>query len=92
MDFEFDPVKNRKNIEKHNLSFDNVTLFDWTVSLVEPDVRFEYGEDRYIAYIPYRDRLYVVCFTPRATSYRIISLRKANERERKHYEEETTHK
>ncbi|MBS0349815.1 MAG: BrnT family toxin [Proteobacteria bacterium] len=36
------------------------------------------------------NRLHVLCFTPRKNGVRIISFRKANAREVKRYEKETT--
>ncbi|WP_338021221.1 BrnT family toxin [Azomonas macrocytogenes] len=79
--YEFDPAKSATNLEKHGVSFDAVEDFEWENAMVEEDNRNSYGEKRYIAYGPIRDRLYVLVFTPRADRFRIISLRKANRRE-----------
>jgi uncharacterized DUF497 family protein len=43
--------------------------------------RKDYGETRYAALGPIEGRLHCVCFTIRGNKLRIISLRKANERE-----------
>jgi len=50
-----------------------------------PDTRQAYGEARYIA-LGYLDRrLHVLCFTETETGIRVISFRKANEREANRY-------
>nr|WP_230383236.1 BrnT family toxin [Paracoccus shanxieyensis] len=46
------------------------------------DVREEYGEVRYVSLVPINDRLCVVAWCLRGEALRVISLRKANSRER----------
>ncbi|WP_327082869.1 BrnT family toxin [Pelomonas sp. Root1237] len=58
---------------------------DWDASLVWVDERYEYGELRMIALAPDTGILYYVAFVGRGETRRIISLRKANRREVKHY-------
>ena len=54
-------------------------------ALTVEDVRHDYGEDRFIT-IGFLDGVMVVLvWTPRGGADRIISLRKANERERAQY-------
>ena len=50
------------------------------------DDRANYGELRYIGIAPLENRLYVVVYTERGNVTRVISLRKANEREVRRYE------
>ena len=58
--------------------------FDGPTLTVEDDRR-NYGETRYIT-VGFLDGVMVVLvWTPRDGRYRIISMRKANERERKYY-------
>jgi uncharacterized DUF497 family protein len=52
----------------------------------QPDLRHEYGEERQIGYAPLDGRLHCVVFVERDAGRRIISLRKANNREVKRYE------
>jgi len=52
------------------------------------DTRFDYNEQRIITFGHIRNRLYVLVYTERQNSTRIISLRKANKRETKDYEKE----
>ena len=54
--------------------------------LVEHDDRFDYGEPRYRSVGQVEGRVFVVVYTPRGGRLRIISARKANERERRRYE------
>lgn len=49
------------------------------------DTRLDYGEDRFMTVGYLRDRMVIVIWTMRGTSRRIISLRKANEREQDAY-------
>ena len=57
------------------------------ILLVRPDMRKDYGENRWIGIGRIRGRIAVVVFTePGPETIRIISLRKATRRERKQYE------
>ena len=85
MRIEFDPAKDASNLEKHGLSLALAAGRDWDVSLVWIDERYEYGELRMIALAPDTGILYYVAFVDRGETRRIISLRKANRREVKHY-------
>lgn len=85
MRIEFDPVKDATNQGKHGVSLALAAQLDWDASLVWVDDRFEYGEVRMIALAPETGVLYYVAFVDRDDARRIISLRKANRREVKHY-------
>lgn len=54
--------------------------------IVMKDKRFEYGETRYQLISKIQDRVFVIIFTPCYNTIRIISARKANQREVKQYE------
>ena len=84
--FEWDEDKNKLNIEKHKLSFDNVSrLFVNPIRIIIDD-RIDYQEKRYIGFGILDDRLMVVVFTMRKNNIiRVISFRKANHREQKEY-------
>ena len=58
---------------------------DWDAALVRIDDRFENDEWRMIALAPETGILYYVAFVDRGEARRIISLRRANRREVKHY-------
>ncbi len=54
-------------------------------TLTVEDDRRDYGEDRFITVGFLDETMVVLVWTPRAAAYRVISMRKANERERKLY-------
>lgn len=85
MRIEFDPAKDASNQEKHGLSLAMASALDWDEALVWVDNRHEYGELRMIALAPDTGILYYVAFVDRDGARRIISLRRANRREVKHY-------
>lgn len=84
---EFDPAKDAANRAKHGVSLSLASELDWEAALVWIDDRFAYGEARMIALAPQTSILYFVAFVNRGASRRIISLRRANRREVKHYVE-----
>ena len=85
MFIEFDPAKDAANQDKHGLSLAMASELDWDQALVWVDDRYEYGELRMTALAPHTGILYYVAFVARDDARRIISLRKANRREVKHY-------
>ena len=92
MDFEWDEAKNRANIRKHGLDFRDATqVFDGAM-LVEPDIRADYGEERWLGMGLVRGRVVLMVFThPRPDTIRIISFRRAKRNERIKYEEQVTY-
>ena len=87
MKIEFDPAKDAANQAKHGVSLSMASDLDWEAALVWVDGRFEYGESRMIALAPRTEILYYVAFVDRGEVRRVISLRRANRREVKHYVE-----
>ena len=87
MRIEFDPTKDAANKAKHGMSLSIAGELDWESALVWVDDRFEYNEIRMIALAPKTAILYYVAFVDRGEVRRIISLRRANRREVKHYVE-----
>jgi uncharacterized DUF497 family protein len=87
MHVEFDAYKDEVNRAKHGVSLAFASELDWEAALVWVDVRFDYGEVRMIALAPNTGILYCVAFVDRGEVCRIISLRRANRREVKHYVE-----
>lgn len=81
MRISFDPGKNQRNIDERNLSFELAAEFDFSNAHVEIDARQEYGETRYVALGHLTGRLHVLCFTETPDGIRVISFRKANDRE-----------
>jgi len=87
MRIEFDPAKDVANQAKHGVSLSTAGELDWEAALVWVDERFEYGETRMVALVPRTQILYYVAFVDRGEVRRVISLRRANRREVKHYVE-----
>ena len=91
MEFEWDETKNRSNIKKHLISFEEAqTIFEGEVLTVADD-RFHYSEERYISLgelvLAEGSLIIAVVHTERGERTRLISTRKANRRERKQYYE-----
>ncbi len=86
-DLKWDNEKNILNIKKHGLHFEDsvYVLNSETVTFI--DDRVDYGEERYITLGNLEERLVVLIHTNRNGFIRIISMRKANEREQKIYYE-----
>ncbi len=87
MIFEWDSAKNEANIAKHGIDFSNAPLCFKQRIVRWRDKRFDYGESRWIGLAKLIDVTVVVVFTLRNDLIRIISLRRANKRERKVYQE-----
>ncbi len=90
MGYEFDPGKSGRNKTDKSRGFglDASEGFAWKTAITEQDKRQDYGEARYISYGMIQSRLHVMVWTLRGRNIRVISLRKANARERKWYEKE----
>jgi uncharacterized protein len=86
MGISYDPDKNTRNIRERGLSFDLVQEFDWASAYILEDTRRAYPERRYQALGFIGERLHMLVFTPRKGDVRVISLRKASEKEVERYE------
>ena len=87
MQIEFDPVKNASNITEHGLAFELAAELNLRESYNRIDNRFDYGEERWISLGVIRGRLHAMAYKFTTTGIRVISLRKANEKEQKIYDE-----
>lgn len=88
MRIEYDDAKNQSNIAKHGVGFEEAAqVFGDPDSFDRADDRQDYGEERRIRLgaIGIGGRVFVVAYTVRNASIRIISARKANEREQRTY-------
>ena len=88
MQFEWDREKARRNLLKHQVSFDEaVTVFYDPLAATVYDPDHSIGERRYLT-IGHSARgwLLVVAHTDRGTAVRIISARRATAGERKRHE------
>jgi len=89
MEIEFDADKDAANQAKHGVSLGEALWLEWDTLLAMEDRRRCYGERRMLGYALMGERLYCVVFTDRSSVRRIISLRKANNREIARYVEIT---
>lgn len=83
--FEWDEAKRRRNLDKHGLDFADVAEFGWDEATHAVDDRADYGKTRIVSMMPHRGRLYLCCWTPRSEAVRLITVRKANDREARTY-------
>lgn len=86
MEFEWDTRKAEQNIAKHGVPFDlAVQVFLDPQHLDTEDERHDYKEERRVILGRIQGRLFVVTYTWRGDLIRLISARKANEREQRRY-------
>ncbi|MFM0058828.1 BrnT family toxin [Paraburkholderia phytofirmans] len=87
MDITYDTTKNESNIDKHGVSLELAAMLDWSEVMAYVDARRDYKEVREVGFGVISDRLYCVVFTQRGNAMHVISMRKANKREVKSYEQ-----
>jgi uncharacterized protein len=87
MRISFDPNKNTTNTAKHGVSLAEAAQLVWDEALIWEDARRNYNEIRQCALAPIGSRLYCIVYVDRSGVRRIISLRKANNREVQRYVE-----
>jgi uncharacterized DUF497 family protein len=85
MNFEFDPVKRDRTLHERNLDFAMAAEVFAGIHFTGQDTRENYEEDRFITVGSLDARLVVLVWTPRGEVRRIISMRKANDREKALY-------
>lgn len=83
MKIEFDPEKDRKNVEKHGISLARAA--DMEILAFLKDERNAYGEERYRAWGLIDGEQHALAFTFREKMVRAISLRRAHKKEFKRY-------
>jgi len=84
-ELDWSDAKNVANRHKHGIGFEAAKRFDWVTADFQVDDREDYGELRECATGFIGDVLYVLIYTERDDVTWIISLRKANNKERNHY-------
>ncbi len=85
MEYDWNENKSQTNLEKHGLSFQDAELIFSGKTVTFKDDRHDYGEERFITLGELKNRVVVIVHTQRNFVIRIISMRKANEREKKIY-------
>lgn len=87
MDFEWDESKSEACFHERGFDFAYAAQAFWDPNRwVRADLRFDYGEPRFLLLGQVQGRLFSLIYTPRLHAVRIISARKANARESKLYE------
>ena len=89
MSADFDPKKDAANVKKHGVSLaEGDGVLNDPLALTVEDESAE-GEQRFVTIgMNVFGDLMIVVHTPRADGPRIISVRKPDPKERKHYEED----
>ncbi|WP_459904603.1 BrnT family toxin [Caballeronia sp. HLA56] len=86
IDILFDPQKDAANVNRHGMSLERTREIAWREVMCHADARRDYGEVREVGFVPIEGKVHCVVFTQRGGALRIISLRRANNRENERYE------
>lgn len=86
MQFDFDPEKDALNRTKHGLGLSEFPGFDFGTDLTIADDRKDFGEPRYRSFGRINGLGYMIAFTLRGGRIRLISFRRAHEKELQRYE------
>lgn len=83
MEFDFDPAKAARNLKKHDVSFEEASVFGDPMSYTFADPDHSLGETRWLMFgLSRMNRPLAVIFTHRGGKYRIISARLSTRHER----------
>jgi uncharacterized protein len=82
MSISFDPAKRARTLAERGLDFADAAEVFAGITAEAEDTREDYGETRIICFGFLRGRLVQVVYTPRGADRHIISMRKANDREK----------
>jgi uncharacterized DUF497 family protein len=85
MKITFDTEKRRQTLEHRGLDMADAEIVFADVTITVADDRKDYGEERFITIGFLLDRMVVLVWTERGNARRIISMRKANDREQEIY-------
>jgi len=87
--FEWDEKKEKENIRKHRISFEEAkTIFNDPFSITIHDPKHSINEARFIDIgLSTKENILIVVYTERKKVIRIISSRLATKKEQKEYEE-----
>ena len=85
MRITFDPNKRDATLAERGLDFADAAEVFASATIDLPDTRFAYPEPRTVTYGYLNERLVVVVWTATEDGCRVISMRKANDREQRRY-------
>jgi uncharacterized DUF497 family protein len=87
LEFEWDEEKRTSNIEERGVDFRDAALIFEGPVIMKEDTRESYGERRFRALGKVDDDYYVVAYTWRGSTCRIISAWRVDEEGKKRYED-----
>lgn len=82
MEITFDPAKRARTLAERGLDFADAAEVFAGLTVDAVDERFDYGETRIVTAGKLRGRMVIIVWTARGDARHVISMRKANERER----------
>jgi uncharacterized DUF497 family protein len=85
---DFDPTKRERTLSERGLDFEDASKVFGGKHKTTLDDRMDYGEERFITIGYLVGRMVVLVWTLRKGVRRIISMRKANDREQEAYKDE----
>lgn len=85
MEIEFDPAKREKTLAERGLDFAMAGQVFAGRHYTAPDLRADYAEVHMFTIGLLDGRMVVIVWTPRGAARRMISMRKANDREQSRY-------
>jgi uncharacterized protein len=85
MKIEFDPAKRALTFETRGVDMEDAPLIFAADNITFEDGRKDYGERRMTTVGILRNRMIILVWTQRGRARRIISMRKANDREKELY-------
>jgi hypothetical protein len=89
MKIEYDQAKRQATLEERGLDFEDApAVLAGSRRITWPDSRQDYGESRKITMGELAGRLVIIVHTKRGNATRVISMRKANEREQHWFKEQ----
>jgi len=85
---EFDPEKSAKNVRERGVGFERFADMEVATAISVDDTRKDYGVRRIGVLGTIGGELHSAVITPRGEKIRVISLRRANQREERAYAKE----
>lgn len=81
MKITYDPAERAKTLKERGLDFEDAQEMFSGPTVTGPDLRADYGEERFITFGLLKGREILLVWTARGEGRRIISMRYANDRE-----------
>jgi len=83
---DYDSAKRDATLEHRGLDFARAVDVFTGITFTRRDDRIDYGEERFITFGVLDERMVAIVWTLRGEARRIISMRKANDREQARYQ------